>query len=99
MLRAVIPEDRRIVMTRRAQHGPTDSVLSRLYAATGGSRYVDSVKQELLFSLLPRVSNPRHRAFFSSTFERIERAGDNRIELDRIRGEIDGFVDQEFLGR
>lgn len=86
-------------MAPRAQHGPTDSVLSRLYAATGGSKYVDSVKQELLFSLLPKVSNPRHRDFFSRTFERIERAGDSRPELDGIKSEIDDFVDREFLGR
>jgi hypothetical protein len=98
ILRPVFSRDPEDIMAPRAQHGPTDSVLSKLYAATGGSRYAASVKQEFLF-WLGQVSKRGHRSFFASTFEKIERAGDSRIELDKIKGEIDEFVDREFLGR
>lgn len=83
-------------MVRKAQYGPTDGVLSRLYVAVGGAKDAASVKQELLF-LLGQVSKPAHRAFFASTFQKIERTGDSRFELDKIKSEIDQFVDREFL--
>ena len=82
-------------MPPRPVHGPTDSVLAKLYEAISVPQRIPQIVAELT-QLLRQVANIQHRQFLQRKLHEIEMSQKSPLALMKIGNEIDAWSDREF---
>ena len=75
-------------MRPHAPHGPTDTILARLYEAIDVPRTISGMRA-FVTPLLPRVEVHSHRVYLEAMMEEIERARYSDLELSRLGRELE----------